>query len=541
MTLRGPMRLKILGAAEEVTGSNYLLEAGGRRILVDCGLFQGRDEERRNRDPFPFVPSGIDAVLLTHAHMDHSGRIPLLAKQGFKGKILATLPTTELCEVLWQDSAKLMKEESEWKTKKNLRKGLEKVEPLYSQKDAEEALALLSAVSYDDIFEPAPGFRVRFRDAGHILGSAILEVWIREEDREAKVVFSGDLGPQQTVMERNPAFIEDADVVVIESTYGNRLHKSNQETRAEFRGVMNAALKEHSKVLIPTFAVDRAQRILYELALMQQEGLFRDGIPIYFDSPMGVKATEIYKDHLSLMSAEIQEQLRKDQDPYSPIGLRYVERVEDSQAINAVESAIVLAGSGMCNGGRIVHHLKHNLWKRNTHVIFVGYQAQGTLGRRLVEGEKTVRVAGEEIEVKASLHTINGFSAHADRDDLLAWASNFRNGPLFVVTHGEPASAVSLAEALKAQGLRAEVPAIGQEIEIRPSAPGVRAETLAIPCKAPEAPCLEAVKVLGEISSILSALKEKAPEMEDPAEVLPLLISTRTLLETARDRARRSG
>lgn len=541
MTLRGPMRLRILGAAEEVTGSNYLLEAGGRRILVDCGLFQGRDEERRNRDPFPFVPSGIDAVLLTHAHMDHSGRIPLLAKQGFKGKVLATLPTTELCEVLWQDSAKLMKEESEWKTKKNLRKGLEKVEPLYSQKDAEGALALLSAVSYDDIFEPAPGFRVRFRDAGHILGSAILEVWIREEDREAKVVFSGDLGPQQTVMERNPAFIEDADVVVIESTYGNRLHKSNQETRAEFRGVMNAALKEHSKVLIPTFAVDRAQRILYELALMQQEGLFRDGIPIYFDSPMGVKATEIYKDHLSLMSAEIQEQLRKDQDPYSPIGLRYVESVEDSQAINAVESAIVLAGSGMCNGGRIVHHLKHNLWKRNTHVIFVGYQAQGTLGRRLVEGEKTVRVAGEEIEVKASLHTINGFSAHADRDDLLAWASNFRNGPLFVVTHGEPASAVSLAEALKAQGLRAEVPAIGQEIEIRPSAPGVRAETLAIPCKAPEAPCLEAVKVLGEISSILSALKEKAPEMEDPAEVLPLLISTRTLLETARDRARRSG
>jgi len=541
VTLRGPMRLRILGAAEEVTGSNYLLEAGGRRILVDCGLFQGRDEERRNRDPFPFVPSGIDAVLLTHAHMDHSGRIPLLAKQGFKGKVLATLPTTELCEVLWQDSAKLMKEESEWKTKKNLRKGLEKVEPLYSQKDAEGALALLSAVSYDDIFEPAPGFRVRFRDAGHILGSAILEVWIREEDREAKVVFSGDLGPQQTVMERNPAFIEDADVVVIESTYGNRLHKSNQETRAEFRGVMEAALKEHSKVLIPTFAVDRAQRILYELALMQQEGLFRGGIPIYFDSPMGVKATEIYKDHLSLMSAEIQEQLRKDQDPYSPVGLRYVERVEDSQTINAVESAIVLAGSGMCNGGRIVHHLKHNLWKRNTHVIFVGYQAQGTLGRRLVEGEKTVRVAGEEIEVKASLHTINGFSAHADRDDLLAWASNFRNGPLFVVTHGEPASAVSLAEALKAQGLRAEVPAIGQEIEIRPSAPGVRAETLAIPCKAPEAPCLEAVKVLGEISSILSALKEKAPEMEDPAEVLPLLISTRTLLETARDRARRSG
>ncbi len=541
MTLRGPMRLRILGAAEEVTGSNYLLEADGRRILVDCGMFQGRDEEKRNRAPFPFVPSGIDAVLLTHAHMDHSGRIPLLVKQGFKGKILATLPTTELCEVLWQDSAKLMKEESEWKTKKNLRKGLEKVEPLYSQKDADEALGQLTAVSYDDIFEPAPGFRVRFRDAGHILGSAILEVWIKEDGREAKVVFSGDLGPQQTVMERNPAFIEDADVVVIESTYGNRLHKSNLETRAEFRGVMAEALKEHSKVLIPTFAVDRAQRILYELALMQQEGLFRDGLPIFFDSPMGVKATEIYKDHMSLMSAELQEQLRQDQDPYSPAGLRYVESVEDSQAINSVESAIVLAGSGMCNGGRIVHHLKHNLWKSHTHVVFVGYQAQGTLGRRLVEGEKTVRVAGEEVEVKASIHTINGFSAHADRDDLLAWAANFRNGPLFVVTHGEPTSAESFAEALRAQGLQATVPSNGQEIEIRPAVPGIRAETLAIPCKAPEAPCLEAVKVLAEISSILSALKEKAPEIEDPAEVLPLLVSTKTLLETARDRVRKSG
>jgi metallo-beta-lactamase family protein len=541
VTLRGPMRLRILGAAEEVTGSNYLVEAGGRRILVDCGIFQGRDEDRRNREPFQYVPSGIDAVLLTHAHMDHSGRIPLLVKEGFKGKILATLPTTELCEVLWQDSAKLMKEEAEWRTKKNLRKGLDPVEPLYDLDDAHAALGQLSAVSYDDIFEPVPGFRVRFRDAGHILGSAILEVWVQEEGREAKVVFSGDLGPQQTVMERNPAFIEEADVVVIESTYGNRLHKSNLETREEFREVMKDALKGRSKVLIPTFAVDRAQRILYELTLMQRDGLFTDGLPIFFDSPMGVKATEIYKDHLSLMSAEIQEHLRQDVDPYAPSGLRYVESVEDSQAINEVKSAIVMAGSGMCNGGRIVHHLKHNLWKSDTHVVFVGYQAQGTLGRRLVEGDKTVKVAGEEVEVKATLHTINGFSAHADRDDLLAWASNFRNGPLFVVTHGEPVSAEALGEALRSQGQSSVVPVIGQEIEIRPATGGARSETFAIPCKAPEAPCPEAVKVLGEISSLVSSLREKAGELGDAAEVLPLLVSTKTLLETARERTKKSS
>jgi metallo-beta-lactamase family protein len=531
------MRLRILGAAEEVTGSNYLVEAGGRRILVDCGIFQGRDEDRRNREPFTFVPSGVDAVLLTHAHMDHSGRIPLLVKQGFKGKVLATLPTTELCEVLWQDSAKLMKEEAEWRTKKNRRKGLGDVEPLYDMDDAQNALSLLSAVSYDDILEPAPGFRVRFRDAGHILGSAILELWVKEDGREAKIVFSGDLGPQETVMERNPAFIEEADVVVIESTYGNRLHKSNLETREEFREVMAKALRGESKVLIPTFAVDRAQRILYELTLMQQEGLFSNGLPIFFDSPMGVKATEIYKDHMSLMSSEIQEQLRRDVDPYDPVGVKYVESVEDSQAINQVENAIVMAGSGMCNGGRIVHHLKHNLWKEHTHVVFVGYQAQGTLGRRLVEGEKTVRVAGEEIEVKASLHTINGFSAHADRDDLLTWASNFRNGPLFVVTHGEPESAESLAEAIRAMGRSAVVPVIGQEVEVRPTTPEARPEALTIPCRVPTVPCLEAVRVLGEISSLVSSLKEKATEIGDSAEVMPLLVSTKTLLEAASERA----
>lgn len=342
-------------------------------------------------------------------------------------------------------------------------------------------------------------------------------------------------------MESNPAFIEDADLVVIESTYGNRLHKSNLETRAEFRDVMKTALTGRSKVLIPTFAVDRAQRILYELSLMQQEGLFKDGIPIFFDSPMGVKATEIYKAHMSLMSAEIQEQLRRDLDPYTPSGLKYVESVDDSRAINDVPNAIVMAGSGMCNGGRIVHHLKHNLWKESTHVVFVGYQAQGTLGRRLVEGEKTVRVAGEEVEVKAVLHTINGFSAHADRDDLMAWASNFRNGPLFVVTHGEPISAESLAEALRSQGQSAVVPVIGQEIEIRPATLESRTETLAIPCKVPTVPCLEAVKVLGEISSLVSALRENASDIGDRSEVLPLLVSTRTLLETARERTKKAS
>ncbi len=525
------MILRVLGAAGEVTGSSYLLEVGKSRVIVDFGLHQGRHEEERNTAPLPFAPNSIDAVVLTHAHLDHTGRVPLLVKSGFRGKVFATSPTVELTQVLWKDSAHIMKEEAEWRSRKNLRKGLPPVEPLYSEDDVEQALQFLSPVSYDDIFEVAPGIKVRCRDAGHILGSANLEVWLQENGEEVKLVFSGDLGPQDTVMERNPAHIESADYVIIESTYGDRLHKTNLESRDEFRDVLLDAVRQKSKVLIPTFVVDRAQRVLYEIMLLQKEGGLDEKIPIFFDSPMGVKATKIYEKYLPLLSREIQEQIQQGNNPFSPDRLRYVSGVEESRSINDVRQAIVLAGSGMCNGGRIIHHLKHNLWDPTCHVVFVGYQAVGTLGRRLVEGETYLKMAGEEINVKAQLHTINGFSAHADRRDLLKWAGNFKNSPMFIVTHGEPKSSLALAEGIKELGYRAEVPAPGQEFrleqgrDLAPAAVDSLGEIV-------HPRQIHQEDLLAEMADIIAALQEEENLLSP--EMFSLLESSRTLLDVVR-------
>jgi metallo-beta-lactamase family protein len=529
------MRLRILGAAEEVTGSNYILETGKSRIMIDCGLYQGKSEEK-NSEPLDFDPTTIDAILITHAHLDHTGRVPFLVKTGFSGKVIATAPTVELTDVLWRDSAKIQKEDAEWRSRKNRRKGLPPEEPLYTEEDVEKAIGMLVPVSYDEVMEPVPGIRVRFRDAGHILGSANLEIWGNADGEDIKLVFSGDLGPQNTVMERTPSVIEDADYVVIESTYGDREHKTNEESREEFRVAMKEMIKDHGKVLIPTFVVDRAQRVLYELMLMQKEGILPPGIPIFFDSPMGQKATDVYNSYLSLLSSEIQSQIREGSDPFAPENLQVVSDVEESKKINEIGEAVVLAGSGMCNGGRIVHHLKNNLFRETTDVVFVGYQAKGTLGRRLVEGEKTVRVAGEEVNVKAKLHTINGFSAHADRRDLLAWAKQFRTDPLFFITHGELESAQGLSRTFEENGIRSLVPSAGKEYNLVKAREKFVAET-----KVPErvsvlseAPC----RGLGRMESLLCEIVSLATDLREDGVGIPeeeavnLAVSARTLLET---------
>ncbi len=529
------MKLKVYGAAGEVTGSNYLIEANGKKILVDCGMYQGKNDDKKNREPFQFIPSEIDAVLLTHAHIDHSGRIPFLCKEGFSGRIKTTLPTADLVEVLWRDSAHLMAEEARWKSRKNERKGLPSIEPLFSDEDVDSSIGLLDATSYDDIVEVSPGIRARFRDAGHILGSSIIELFLEENGKEIKIVFSGDIGPANPVMGRNPAFIEDADFVVIESTYGDRTHKSNEETREEFRNIMGEALRNRSKVLIPTFVVDRAQRIFYELMLMQKDGLLRDNVPIYFDSPMGVKATKIYDEYPGLFSSEVQEHIRNGNNPFSPRQLNFVESVDESRAINEVKHAIVLAGSGMLNGGRIVHHLKHSIWDRNNHVIIVGYQAHGTLGRRIVEGAKTARIAGEEVNVRAQIHTVNGFSAHADRDDLLTWAANFSTNPFFFVTHGEERSSTALVNAMKEKGLGAVAPAPSQEFDLLELRQEEVPERKVIPVQPARAES-ELNEILSDISFIAENLRLKLNGTEDMDELRSLLISGKTLLETAEDR-----
>jgi metallo-beta-lactamase family protein len=525
------MKLKVLGAAGEVTGSNYLVEVGSSKVLIDCGLHQGRGDDKKNREPFQFDPSAVTSVILTHAHIDHSGRIPVLFRQGFAGKVFATLPTVQLTEVLWKDSVHLMKEEAEWRTRKNARKGLPPVEPLYNEEDYEKAKAFLEPTSYDDVVDVAPGIKVRFRDAGHILGSAILELFLDDGSEKVKLVFSGDLGPQNPVMGRNPAFIEDADYVVIESTYGDRLHKDNEETRAEFRKVMGEALKSRSKVLIPTFVVDRAQRLMYELMLMQKDGLLRDNVPIYFDSPMGVTATEIYKNYPGLFSSEVQDNIYEGHDPFAPRQMNYVSKVDESRAVNQVKHAVVMAGSGMCNGGRIIHHLKHGIWNEKNHILFVGYQAVGTLGRRLVEGEKTVRIAGEEVTVKAQMHTINGFSAHADKDDLMTWASNFRTDPVFFVTHGEEKSSSAFTRSLNDRGMKAVAPHVNQEFELTASKEKISREELVSLCKTPQPS--EVQLLLTDIAELAESLKCKAEDVENMDEIRSLLDSTRLLLETA--------
>jgi metallo-beta-lactamase family protein len=360
----------------------------------------------------------------------------------------------------------------------------------------------------------------------------MLEITLGEEEKTVKLAFSGDIGPMKTVMERHPACLSSADYVIMESTYGDRLHKPNEETRQEFRDAVTKAISSGGKVMIPSFAVDRAQRILYEICLMQDDDLIPKNIPIFFDSPMAAKTTAVYKAHKDLLSTEIQNYITLDKEPFSPAGLEAVASAEESQKINGVKCAIVIAGSGMCNGGRIVHHLKHGLYDRNNHVIFVGYQAEGTLGRRIVDGQKIVRVAGEEVRVQAELHTINGFSAHGDQNDLINWAQNFMTNPTFVITHGEPNSSTALCEKLKSIGKKAFVPNRGDTLELVPH--GV--QSVLLHHKTEKQKLENDMKTaLRKIAKMAANIEERLSEDSESIEsLMPLILSTKTLLETAK-------
>lgn len=532
------LELRIHGAAGEVTGSNYMIETGSYKVLVDCGFHQGQDEEKHEGESFSFDPASVDALLLTHAHIDHSGRIPLLVKEGFKGKIYCTFATSELVEILWRDSARIMGEEAEWRTRKNSRKGLPPVEPLYSENEVEDSLGLRSPIPYDEVIEVIDGLKVRFREAGHILGSSIIEAWISENngDKPVKVVFSGDLGPFEGVIENPPTFIDDADFVLIESTYGDRLHKSLEDTRSEFEDALKEALKTSAKVLVPTFVVDRAQRVLYEFDRFQKKYPDLKMPKIYLDSPMGIKVTEIYGKYIPLLSDDLKEMFRKGDDPFEPENFQFTRSADESRAINEETSGIILAGSGMCSGGRIMHHLKHNLYKHDTHVLFVGYQAHGTLGRRLVDGAKEIRIAGEDVSVKAQLHTLNGFSAHADRNELLEWAGKFPKKTRFIVVHGEPKSAQALAMGLNDKGYAAQVPALNDTIDLL-----TPAEEKAVKMPVISQRIIDRLELSPQdVIQLLAAITHKADEMQrltieatDYAKIMPLLVSAKTLLETA--------
>jgi metallo-beta-lactamase family protein len=463
------MKLSFLGAAREVTGSCFLVEAEGVRFLVECGLFQGgRDADEKNRAFPAFDPETIDFVLLTHAHIDHSGLLPRLSTLGFGGPVYCTRATADLLAVMLPDAAFIQEKEAEWANYDRRKKNgvlKDEVAPLYTVAQAHACLRRLQTVGYDQELRPHPSVRVRFRDAGHILGSASLEVWVASGGKTRKLVFSGDLGMPGRPVVNDPTPIEAADYLLVESTYGNRLHKGMQETVAELAHAVNDTLgRKGGNVIIPAFAVGRTQEILYLLMDLVRQGRLPRNLAVFVDSPMASAATEITLRHQALLDRETRDLLawfRSSPDaPY----LRVTEDVEDSMALNKIkQGAIIISASGMCDAGRIKHHLKFNLPRPECTVVITGFQAQGTLGRQLVDGAKTVRIFREEVPVRADLYTLGGLSAHADRDALLTWLRHFQQAPrkTFVV-HGEAQTALGFAELIRASpGWTVEVPETG--------------------------------------------------------------------------------
>ncbi len=446
------MKLKFAGGVGVLTGSCHYIEYNGKKVLLDCGLFQGRREtEALNDQPFPFNPEEIDHLILSHAHIDHSGRIPLLVKKGFKGKIYASNPTYDLCTIMLMDSAHIHETEAEWKTNKALRKGLDPVLPLYTKEDAQISLNQFQPVLYESYEEIDDNLTIRFVDAGHILGSSIVELWFKENGKTTKLVFSGDIGMKNKPIIRDPKIVEKADYLILESTYGNRLHDSADERVEKLAKAIIDTFHNGGTVIIPSFAVGRTQEIIYELnEHYDGDSDYKkefEKIPVYIDSPLASKATEIFKKNAHVFDKNAREKILSGDNPLEFKKLYFTQTVDESKALNVSnEPKVIISASGMCNAGRVRHHLKHNLWKKNTRVIFVGYQAQGTLGRMLVDGVKRVKLFGDDVAVNANIMNIEGFSGHADQDGLLEWMEGFKDGPKKVfLVHGEDEARVELA------------------------------------------------------------------------------------------------
>lgn len=469
------MKITFHGAAQEVTGSCTMVETEKVRFLVDCGMFQGgREAAGRNRAPLAFDPRSVGFVLLTHAHIDHSGLLPKLWRDGFRGPIYTTAATAELLEIMLRDSASIQESDAE-RAKRARNRDRAAAEPVYTMADAEAALGQLRAVNYDTLFSPHGSISVRLRDAGHILGSAILEIWAGEGSHERKLVFSGDLGQPGRPILDDPSPIEDADILFVESTYGDRLHKNLADTLDEFVTVVNETLQvRKGNVVVPAFAVGRTQELIYYFHHLTRQGRFRH-LNIFIDSPMATAVTRVTRTNLALFDEEAKKLAAWHAAGKGLPNLTFVGSVDESRTLNTIRSgAIIIAGSGMCTAGRIRHHLLHNLGRRENAILITGFQAQGTLGRRLVDGAESVRIFGQDVPVRASIHTLGGFSAHADQAALLAWLGGFRRAPSRTfVMHGEPRSSAALAtEITDRLGWDAETPESGQTIAVGPHAGG---------------------------------------------------------------------
>jgi metallo-beta-lactamase family protein len=478
------INITFCGAVRVVTGSCYLLEHANTKFLVDCGLFQGSKAlKERNYGSFPFNPAEIDFVLLTHAHIDHSGLLPKLYRMGFSGPTYGTSATVELCRVMLPDSGHIQEMEVERKNRKNLRSGKTLLTPIYTALEAEECIGYFKKVTYDETFVPAPGIRVIMRDAGHILGSAILEIWFEEKGKESKLVFTGDLGRTDRPIVNDPTIIEDADFLVIESTYGNRFHEQVGDNPTILSNVINETFRGGGNVIIPAFAVDRTQDLLLTLNKLIEEKKISPQ-SVYVDSPLAIAATEIFCKHPQYFDVETTN-FMKDYGtcPFLLPNLNYSHTAEESVALNRIKKgAIIISASGMADAGRIKHHLKHNLWRSECTVVFVGYQAEGTLGRRLVDGEKKVRIHGEEIAVNARIIMLEGYSAHADQQELLTWLDGFKKVPeIIFVSHGEEQSSLTLARLIQERcQTNTIVPVLGERYELADKQASKRVEKEAI-------------------------------------------------------------
>lgn len=463
------MRLIFIGADHEVTGSCHVLEACGRNILVDCGMEQGTDDFENAELPMNIAE--IDYVLLTHAHIDHSGMLPLLYARGFRGEVIATPATVDLCDIMLKDSAHIQMTEAEWKNRKGQRAGKEPVVPIYDMNDAEGVLEHFTACDYDKVMDLCEGIKVKFSDAGHLLGSASIEVWINEDGEERKIVFSGDIGNLNRPIIKDPSYLKEADYVVIESTYGDRYHNADVDYVSELAGICQRTFDRGGNVVIPAFAVGRTQEMLYYFRKIKEEGLVKGhSFEVYVDSPLAVEATQIFNENMAeCFDEEAMELVRNGVNPLRFPGLTLSVTSNDSIAINSDNKPkVIISASGMCEAGRIRHHLKHNLWRKECTVVFVGYQANGTLGRMLLEGSSEVKLFGETIEVMAEIVKLEGVSGHADKAGLIKWVTSFddRLKQVFVV-HGEDEVSTGFAKCLCDEyGLNAVAPYSGAEFDM---------------------------------------------------------------------------
>lgn len=511
------MKITFLGATKTVTGSNFLVEAAGKKFLIDCGMYQGSaEEEYENEAPFAFNVNEIDFMLLTHAHIDHSGRIPKLYNEGYRNPIYAHKATCDLCSIMLPDSGHIQEMEIEWKNRKRKRKGEELLPPLYTAEDAAHSLEIFNPVKYDEIIEITPDIHVRFNCAGHMLGSSIIEIWAKEDGKETKAVFTGDLGNNDIPLLDSPTMIDSADFLVMESTYGSRLHMRNDDKAELFLDIVSDTLDNGGNVIIPSFAVGRTQEILYEINKIKET---RDDekflkryktlmeAPVYVDSPLAISATEVFRENMNLFDEETQKAILRGDNPLEFPGLQFTKTAEESKALNNSNiPSIIISASGMCEVGRIKHHLKHNLWNPKSTILFVGYQAPGTLGYSIVNGAKKVKIFGEEIAVNARVEYIEGYSGHADQEGLMNFVYSFRNKKpkhIFLV-HGEEEAQETLKQKIENEiNLPVSIPNYGEVYELD-EVPTVIDKVNIKP-----------ITIRSEISAILNKLQSELDDMKE--------------------------